>query len=546
MLVGVGSVALFAPGCGGSEGTDATSSGGVSSDAGSGSSSGSGAASSTGGTGGGGASGGSSSDGGSLGFGGDGGQGSAATLREAAALAGKYVGTALDIVAHRNDATYAEILAQEFDEVTPENAMKWEPLAPTADTYDWEDADESADVAEANDQSIKGHTLVWHLQHPTWLSASMTPEELRLAMQSHIETTMGRYRGRVRAWDVVNEAVDVASASGYTESIFYEVLGPDYIADAFRWAREADPEALLFYNEVGIERIGAKSNFTYEMISALLEDGVPIDGIGFQSHISIHRYPSLGNLRSNIRRFADLGLVVSLSEIDARTLLLPGDRDLRWRVQRVAMQQLTSACALEPACEGVTFWGFTDNYSWINDDGDPDDALLFDRSYQKKPAYQGALDGFLGRPPALGENALENGDFSAGLDGWEGLDADLALSGEAGCASARAGTTAGMVQTDLAAALAEGAHAFAAEVRVDGSEEAVVDAILVVELEDGTSEELNIASVPAEPGAWVELSGYFGLGFESPLTSAELQIRGPAADVELCLRGVGMRPLSPE
>src|SRR5688572_14340446 len=346
VVLGSGGVCALMSGCESSSPMDAPGSGGGTGDGGGGPTGGTGGSDGTG------AAVGAGGAGATVGVGGGGGLGGAgnewSTLREAAAAAGKYVGAAIDLDALHSDATYASILAAEFDELTPENVMKWEPLAPTADTYDWASADEVVDVAEESGQSVKGHTLVWHLQYPTWLSASMTAEELRLAMQSHIETTMGRYAGRVRAWDVVNEAVDVASASGYTESLFYEILGPDYIADAFRWAREADPDALLFYNEVGIERMGAKSNFTYEMISALIADDVPIDGIGFQSHVSIHRYPSLGNLRANIQRFADLGLRVNLSEIDARTLLLPGDQELRWSVQRIAMQQLTAACTLEP------------------------------------------------------------------------------------------------------------------------------------------------------------------------------------------------------
>jgi len=546
LLSFLASVAVSA--CSSTSPSDASGSGGL---VGSGASAGVGGNVSSGGVVGSGAavgSGGAASDGGSAGLAGSGGEGQWATLREAAAAAGRYIGAAVSIDALRSDSTYGQILAQEFDEVTPENAMKWEPLAPTADTYDWVDADEIVDTAETASQSVRGHTLVWHQQYPTWLSASMTADELRAAMQSHIETTMTRYAGRVRAWDVVNEAVDTASASGYTESIFYDILGPDYIADAFRWAREADPDALLYYNEVGIERLGAKSDFTYELISSLLADDVPIDGIGFQSHVSIHRYPSLSNLQQNLARFADLGLLVNLSEIDARTLLLPGDTELRWEVQRITMQQLAFACVLEPGCEGITFWGFTDNYSWINDEGDPDDPLLFDRSYQKKPAYQGVLDGLLGRAPVEGESVLDNGDFSSGLDAWSGVDADLALGTEPGeaCTTSRASDTAGFAQLDLEAVLSEGAYSFMSEVRIDGSAEAVVDAMIVLELEGGASEEFNIATVPAEPGTWTELSGYLGLGFEVPVTGASLVIDGPPAGIELCLRGATLRPLSPE
>src|SRR5690606_36545592 len=156
-----------------------------------------------------------------------------ATLREAGAAAGKWVGAAIHEGALASDTTYREIAAREFDYVTPENATKWEPLAPSASSYDWTDADNIINFAADNQQLSKGHTLVWHIQYPTWISDSMSAAEVRSAMQNHIETTMARYKGKVRAWDVVNEAVDVASASGYTESIFWQKLGPEYIEDAF-------------------------------------------------------------------------------------------------------------------------------------------------------------------------------------------------------------------------------------------------------------------------------------------------------------------------
>lgn len=491
-------------------------------------------------------SGGMSGGGGTAGEAGFGGGGAADTLREAAAAAGKYVGAAVSLAALRADESYAAILAREFDEVTPENAMKWEPLAPTADSYDWAEADEIVAAAEQSGQTVKGHTLVWHRQYPSWLSATMTPAELRTAMERHITTTLTRYRGRVRAWDVVNEAVDVTTASGYTESIFYEILGPDYIADAFRFARQADPDALLFYNEVGIERSGTKSNFTYELLRDLLDDGVPIDGVGFQSHISIHRYPSLTNLQSNLARFAELGLRVNLSEIDARTLLLPGDGVLRQQAQQVAMQGLTFACAVEPACEGVTFWGVTDEYSWINDEGQADEPLLFDRAGEKKPAYQGALDGLRRLRPVVGQSVLDNGDFSAGANAWEARDAELGPvpTGSGVCARSRGSEGAGIAQLDLADALEEGAFAFASEVMIDGAEVATVDALLVLEFADGAREALNIATLPAEPGDWTELSGFLGLGFDEPPIEAELVISGPPSDVELCLRGASLAPLT--
>lgn len=469
----------------------------------------------------------------------------APTLREVARSAGVRIGAAVSVTALRDDPQYAEILAREFGSVTPENATKWEPLAPSAGGYNWEDADAIVEFAEEHDQMIKGHTFVWHRQTPRWLTSTMTAEEVSVALKNHIEMTLSRYRGRIFAWDVVNEAVDISTNSGYTESIFWEKLGPEYIADAFRWARAADPDVLLYYNEVAIERAGTKSDFTYQMIKELLDDGVPIDGIGFQSHISTHRYPSMGDLRDNIRRFADLGLKVSLSEVDARTKILPGTTEDRWFAQRVSFQQLVSACVAEPGCDEVTFWGFTDRYSWINDEGE-EDPLLFDRNYQKKPAYEGVMDGLAGILPSEGENVVQNSKFNS-EESWEAAGGTLVFDTEAGeaCVSDRAGTSFGLVQADLVdALLAGGPFAFEAQVRAAGAPVGSFDASILIEDESGSLES-NIATRPIDGSGWTTLSGYLALGYESLPSSLGLKLSGPPEGEELCVRSVELRPLSP-
>ncbi len=474
-----------------------------------------------------------------------------ATLREAADAAGKYIGTAVDAEALRNEEKYPEILAREFNSVTPENATKWGPLAPDAESYDWEDADAIVEFAEEHSQAIKGHAFVWDQQTPSWLSSSMTEEELRTALKDHIQTTLERYRGKIGAWDVVNEAVDMDTESGYTESIFYDKLGPGYIEDAFRWAHEADPDVLLYYNEVAIERAGPKSDFTYELMRDLLDRGVPIDGIGFQSHVSTHRYPPLSNLRANIRRFADLGLRVNISELDARTVLMPGNQQERWSAQRIAFQQVVGACIVEPGCEGVTLWGFTDRYSWIADETEPDDPLIFDRNYQKKPAYEGTMDGLKGLLPVTLESVIENGDFSMGSDNWDSVGGTLAIAeatetnGPAACVSERAEETDGLLQEGLLSSMKQGGpFSFSAQVRLKGAESETTNAHLFVETEEGSTEEHSLATVPATSSEWTELAGYFGLGFEGTPTGIELLISGPPADVELCVRDVQLNPLT--
>lgn len=477
--------------------------------------------------------------------------GPSTTLRQLAARAGKRIGAAVDAAALATDETYASVLAREFDYVTPENAMKWGPLEPVDGSYAWADADDIVEFAEAHGQEVKGHTLVWHRQTPSWVDSSMSADELSSALEDHITTTMTRYKGRLRAWDVVNEAVDVATDSGFTQSVFYEVLGPSYIADAFRWARAADPEALLFYNEVGIERLGEKSDFTYDLMQELLDQGVPIDGIGLQSHVSTHRYPSLNDLQANLRRFASLGLVLNISEVDARTRLMPGEKESRLFAQRIAFQQIVSACVLEAGCEAVTFWGFTDKYSWINDEG-PEDPLLFDRDYEAKPAYDGVVDGLAGERPALGPNLVPNGDFSQEDAGWSS-DAELnsidddVLDMRAVCVTGRDGGSMGLSRAGLLDALSGGGpFSFQARVRIEGAESVSVEARLLVE-EPASGEplqELNIAARPVTNGEWMELAGYFGLGFESSPTAITLTLSSTPADVDLCVADVRIESVS--
>lgn len=471
-----------------------------------------------------------------------------ATLREAAAAAGKRIGVAVrpDLLAV--DAEYAAILVREFGDVTPEDSGKWGVLAPTPNTYDWDDMDALVDFAGTVEQAVKGHTFVWHLQTPSWVSESMTADQLNTALRQHIETTLDRYRGRIRAWDVVNEAVNIDTESGYTESVFFNVLGPEYIENAFFWARAADPEIMLIYNEVGIERMGPKSDFTYDMIEDLLARGVPIDGIGFQSHVSTHRYPSETDLRANIRRFADLGLVVNISEVDARTRAVPGNEASRWQAERVAFQQIVGACAVEPGCEAITFWGVTDQYSWLNDDG-PEDGLIYDRSYLEKPAYRGVMDGLAGFLPTRGANRLTNADFAAGSEAWSAVGGQLAVGpaqgrvGNAGCVRGRSGATDGIVQDDLLDDLAVGGPlTFSTWVRASAS--STVDASLLITETGAEPYEFNVATIVVPSGAWIELNGNLTLGFEVAPTAIGLKVHGPGAGVELCVADVRLQPLS--
>jgi len=243
---------------------------------------------------------------------------------------------------------------------------------------------------QANGMQIKGHALIWHGSVPGWVGA-LSAEDLRVAFENHIRAVAEHYRGRVIAWDVVNEAI-ADDGSGLRDTVFRQKLGDQYIADAFRLARQADPQALLFYNDYGGEGLSQKSNRIYDLVQGLRAQGVPIDGVGLQMHITATNPPSDASIAANMRRLAGLGLSVNISEMDVRIRDAPGTTQMRLDLQKSVYHSIVGVCVAEPRCDGVTFWGFTDAYSWIDKQFGADDPLLFDEQYAVKPAYYGVLD----------------------------------------------------------------------------------------------------------------------------------------------------------
>ena len=191
--------------------------------------------------------------------------------------------------------------------LTPENAMKFGLVHPEPDRYDFADADYIVGFAEAHGMQVRGHNLVWHFQLPTWLTeGTWTRDELIDILHQHITTVVGHYRGRVAAWDVVNEAI--ADDGSLRDTIWLRGIGPEYIDMAFRWAHEADPDALLFYNDYAGEGLGAKSDAIYALVQGLLERGVPINGVGLQMHVSLRWSPQPQDVAANMERLGALGL----------------------------------------------------------------------------------------------------------------------------------------------------------------------------------------------------------------------------------------------
>lgn len=312
------------------------------------------------------------------------------TLRAAADAQGRLVGTAVQSSLLSN-AQYSGVAGREFNYLTAEYEMKWNIVEPANGVNNFAAGDAIIGYAASQGMRVKGHTLIWHGATPSWVN-SLPPADLRAAFERHIRGVAGHYRGRVHAWDVVNEAV-ADDGSGLRDTVFRQKLGESYIADAFRLARAADPGARLFYNDYGGEGLSAKANRIYDLVRDLVAAGVPIDGIGLQMHISAAGRPPDASIAANMRRLADLGLTVHISEMDVRISNLGGTEQSRLDAQRAAYHDVVRVCMSEPRCEAVTFWGFTDAHTWISGDM----PLLFDAAYRPKPAYTGVLDALRGR-----------------------------------------------------------------------------------------------------------------------------------------------------
>jgi endo-1,4-beta-xylanase len=334
------------------------------------------------------------------------------TLGDLAARHDLAIGTAVDPAA-LTDPRYRSIASTEFTSVTAENAMKWEVTEPVRGTYDWSAAERFMAFAERNDQKVRGHVLVWNNQLPAWLtegvaSGAIDRAELRGILKKHVQDTVRHFKGRVWQWDVVNEAVTdsydaVDGRIGY-KGFWAEQLGPGYVADAFRWAREADPKALLFYNDYNIDAFGDngpldKTAFVYRMVKRLRENGVPIDGVGSQAHLST-RYGNYSafQIADTLERFAGLGVATALTEVDVRNLLpdepTPDALNPLLQAQAFDYSALLTGCLASRHCISYTVWGFDDNHSWTNTwdfgSGPGREALaaIYDTGYQPKPAYR--------------------------------------------------------------------------------------------------------------------------------------------------------------
>jgi len=287
-----------------------------------------------------------------------------------------------------------ELAAREFNAITMGNALKMGPVHPRRGLYAFCDADQIVAFASLNDMKVRGHTLVWHQQQPSWvIDGGFSRDELMAVLREHIQTVVGRYRGRIAFWDAVNEAI--APDGSLRDTLWLRGIGPEYIELAFRWAAEADPEARLFYNEFGAEGRGAKSDAVYRFAADLKQRGVPIHGVGMQAHLT-QAGVSPEAVAENMARLGALGLDVHITELDVR--LEPPITEALLARQAQIYGDMTRVCLSAPNCKALVFWNLHDGDSWIPDAFPGRGwAHLFDEAFRPKPAYTAVMDQLRGR-----------------------------------------------------------------------------------------------------------------------------------------------------
>jgi uncharacterized protein (TIGR03437 family) len=337
-----------------------------------------------------------------------------ATLRQAASARGLPIGTGVTadeyapgIADMLKNVSYAGVLSTQYDMLEAGNAMKWDVTQPSLSTYNFQPGDEIVAFGQKYGMRVRGHNLCWHSQLPGWLSTyakTATTAQMSTLLQDHINHVAAHWAGQVFAWDVVNEAFSDSSPSSPRSSIWNDQPGigqpgTGYIEQAFRWARAADPSALLFYNEYGIEGPGAKFNAVLAMATDFVNRGVPIDGVGFQMHLSDSGcpngcWPSMAGLAQNMQALAALGLQVHITEMDVKVPVnssgLASATDLQYQAQ--VYQNVTAVCLAQPNCTALQLWGVAYGDSWIPSFSPGYGAALpFDFNYQATPAFNSMI-----------------------------------------------------------------------------------------------------------------------------------------------------------
>lgn len=344
-----------------------------------------------------------------------------ATLKS---VAGSFhIGTALNAAQiNGTDSVASKILTAHFDSITAENAMKWSHIQPAQGRYEFDLADRFVALGQREGMQIIGHTLVWHSQAPDWIfknsdGTQVSREELLRRLREHIHTVVGRYRGKVAGWDVVNEAIRDEDGTLRTDKPWYSILGEEAVFAAFEAAHEADPDAELYYNDYSLEN-PVKRAGVIKLVQAIRARGLRIDGVGSQGHYGLN-FPQLDQIDASIADFARVGFKVMFTELDITVLPRPNNY-LGAEISKV----FAEAPELDPYRAGfppekqaelakryadifrifakypstvtrVTIWGISDSTSWLNNwpiRGRTEYPLLFDRAGQPKPACDAVIE----------------------------------------------------------------------------------------------------------------------------------------------------------
>lgn len=300
----------------------------------------------------------------------------------------------------------ATLILKQFNSLTPENAMKMGVIHPDENRYNWKGADEIVAFAQEHHLLVRGHNLCWHNQTPDWIFKDsignvVTKAILLRRLKEHITEVVGRYKGKIYAWDVVNEAIGDDRHTFLRESPWYKICGDEFIAKAFEYAHAADSEAKLFYNDYDTE-IPHKRDRIYALMKQLLEAHVPVHGIGLQAHWSLYD-PSEEALKQSIEKFSSLGLIVQITELDISVyrpegtsrVRNPGESD-RYTplMQQKQAEQYGMAFRIfrqyKKEILGVTFWNVSDRDTWLDNfpvRGRKNYPLLFDQNFKPKKVY---------------------------------------------------------------------------------------------------------------------------------------------------------------
>lgn len=331
-----------------------------------------------------------------------------------------YIGVAMNAAQiNGEDQRGDALIISQFNSISPENCLKWEVVHPQPGRYDFTLADQYVAFGQKHHMFILGHNLVWHSQVPAWVFRDdngnlLTRDALLARMKDHIDHVVGRYRGRIQTWDVVNEALNEDGT--LRQSLWYKIIGPDYIAKAFEYAHQADPQAQLNYNDYNLEN-PAKLEGAIRLVKQIQSEGIPVHTVGIQDHDNL-TWPATQQESAAIDAFGKLGVKVAISELDVDVLpaatrqqtadvgvtvaenpkLNPWPTALPDDIQQQLARRYADLFAVflehRDVINRVTFWGVTDADSWKNNwpvRGRTNYPLLFDRADQPKPAYDAVL-----------------------------------------------------------------------------------------------------------------------------------------------------------